>query len=325
VPERVYIAIEGPIGVGKTTLARTLQAEFGAGLLLEIFEENPFLSNFYADRERFAFQTQIFFLLSRYHQQREVPRFLAQQALISDYTFAKDRLFAHLNLHGDELETYERLHNALAERVVAPDLVVYLRAGPATLMERIAMRDRPYERSMSPDYIAALAKAYEGFFASYQECRVLAIDTDRLNVVRRRADLQGVVERIRKALAEDAESPAGKAARPRSASWFAPLAGARSAAPGVNVAIELYAEVLGLQQATGSLAGALLRSGGELGRAQSGVTLAPLELPAVDGALTACRAALARIAARVGKAAVGADGEAGGDTGPGTESGGVEL
>ena len=124
----MYIAIEGVIGVGKTTLARLLAQAFEADLLLEIFEENPFLSDFYADRDRYAFQTQIFFLLSRYHQQRRGVSAVIDEgrSLISDYTFAKDALFAHINLKGDELEMYHKVHQALAEKIVMPDLLVYL-------------------------------------------------------------------------------------------------------------------------------------------------------------------------------------------------------
>ena len=148
----MYIAIEGVIGVGKTTLARLLQPAFQADLLLEVFEENPFLSSFYSDRERYAFQTQIFFLLSRYHQQKNATAKLDAQAnLISDYTFDKDSLFAMINLHGDELGMYHRVHQALSEKISHPDLVVYLRADTQVLMQRIASRDRPYERQMDPE------------------------------------------------------------------------------------------------------------------------------------------------------------------------------
>ena len=122
----MYFSIEGVIGVGKTTLARLLQPTFNAVLNLEVFEENPFLSNFYQDRARYAFQTQMFFLLSRYHQQRRsVPQFLAEQKpVISDYTFEKDALFARINLTGDELEMYYRVHEALAEKIPMPDLLI---------------------------------------------------------------------------------------------------------------------------------------------------------------------------------------------------------
>ncbi len=201
--EHYYLAIEGVIGVGKTTLARLLQPELNAQLLLEVFEENPFLSAFYTDRARYAFQTQIFFLLSRYHQQHHVlARLLQSGPVISDYTFAKDRLFAHLNLKGDELETYERLHNALAENVIRPDLILYLEADTPVLMERIAVRDRPYERNISEEYIESLRAAYEAFMASYTEAPVLRIDTNRLDVVRNPQDLAEVVQRVRSALGQ---------------------------------------------------------------------------------------------------------------------------
>lgn len=196
-----YVAIEGPIGVGKTTLARLLQPELGASLLLEVFEENPFLKDFYRDRERYAFQTQIFFLLSRYHQQHKaVPKALEKGPLISDYTFAKDRIFAHLNLRNEELALYEQLHAAMAEKIPVPTLVIYLRASLDVLMERIALRDRPYERNMDRDYIRELSKAYEEFFAHYTQTPVLTLDTDNLNYVRNSDDFTLVLERVRSAL-----------------------------------------------------------------------------------------------------------------------------
>jgi len=152
--DRFYIAIEGVIGVGKTTLARLIKEKLQAQLLLEVFEENPFLSDFYSDRARYAFQTQIFFLLSRYHQQnRVIHKTLEQQSLVSDYSFAKDRLFAHLNLAGDELDMYERVHTILARNIPLPDLVIFLGADTDVLMQRIANRDRLYERNMSRQYI----------------------------------------------------------------------------------------------------------------------------------------------------------------------------
>lgn len=198
-----YLAIEGAIGIGKTTLARLLGREFGTELLLEVFEENPFLSDFYADRERYAFQTQTFFLLSRYRQQHKViQQTLAVSPLISDYTFAKDRLFAELNLANDELAMYRRVHTILAEKITVPDLVIHLRASTDTLMERIALRDRSYERGMSREYIDRLRVAYERFFASYTDAPVLTIDTNNLNYVRDPEALASVVGRVRSALAE---------------------------------------------------------------------------------------------------------------------------
>jgi len=202
----MYIAIEGVIGVGKTTLARLLQPAFNAKLLLEVFEENPFLSDFYSDRARYAFQTQIFFLLSRYHQQRRVVQNLLDQDrnsnLIADYTFEKDALFAGINLSGDELDIYHGVHEALAEKVVPPDLIVYLRASTDTLMQRIALRDRPYERNMDRAYIDELNQAYDEFFADHTSRRspILSVDTNTLNYVHREEDLKIIENRIRQVM-----------------------------------------------------------------------------------------------------------------------------
>lgn len=179
-----FVAIEGAIGVGKTTLARILGESLPAEVLLEVFEENPFLSDFYADRARYAFQTQIFFLLSRYRQQhRVIAQALRTTPLVSDYLFNKDWLFAHLNLAGDELAMYERVYAILGEQLPAPALVVYLKASTDTLMGRIAYRDRAFERRMSRDYIQALSTAYEDLFAHYTDAPVLTLDTDDLDLV----------------------------------------------------------------------------------------------------------------------------------------------
>jgi deoxyguanosine kinase len=179
-----YLIIEGAIGVGKTTLARMLHDQVHTNLLLEVFEENPFLAKFYEARARYAFQTQMFFLLSRYRQQHEqVSQILSKGALISDYMFAKDWLFAHLNLAGDEWEIYQQIHKALAEQIPTPDLIVYLQADLDVLMARIAQRDRPYERDMDRDYIESLRQLYEQFFAAERDVPVLAIDTSHLNFV----------------------------------------------------------------------------------------------------------------------------------------------
>ena len=200
----MYFAIEGVIGVGKTTLGRLLQPAFGAVLNLEVFEENPFLTSFYQDRARYAFQTQMFFLLSRYHQQRRsVPQFLAEEKLvISDYTFEKDALFARINLVGDELEMYYRVHQALAEKIPPPDLVVYLRATTDTLMQRIALRDRSYERQMERAYIDELNQAYDAYYLepTVHRSPVLVIDSNALDYVRNPEYLTWVEERIRQEL-----------------------------------------------------------------------------------------------------------------------------
>lgn len=195
-----YVAIEGVIGVGKTTLARMLQPELRAQLVLEVFEENPFLSSFYTDRARYAFQTQIFFLLSRYQQQCSLK--MAVRPLVSDYLFAKDALFARLNLDGDELVMYERVHDALAERIDTPDLIVFLRADTDVLMRRITLRDRSYERGMEWDYIDSLRQAYDSYFASYTQTPVLTVDANNIDFVAHDQDRQAVLARILGALGQ---------------------------------------------------------------------------------------------------------------------------
>jgi len=198
----MYIAIEGVIGVGKTTLARLLRPAFNAQLLLEVFEENPFLVNFYTDRERYAFQTQIFFLLSRYHQQRAIPKlFTSGGHLLSDYTFEKDCLFAGINLEADEYGVYFQVHQALAEKIPPPDLIVYLKADTDILMQRIANRDRSYERNMERAYIDQLNHAYDVFFGdTHKGPPVLTLDTNALNYIASPGDLKWVENRIRQAL-----------------------------------------------------------------------------------------------------------------------------
>lgn len=200
----MYIAIEGVIGVGKTTLARLLQPAFKSGLLLEVFEENPFLSDFYSDRARYAFQTQIFFLLSRYRQQHNnVPRLLQEfGSLISDYTFEKDSIFARINLQGDELTMYHRVHEALEEKVNTPDLLVYLRASIDTIMQRIALRDRAYERQIERDYLQQISDAYEDFLShpSRLPYPTLIIDTENTDYIRSADELKVIENRIRQSL-----------------------------------------------------------------------------------------------------------------------------
>jgi deoxyadenosine/deoxycytidine kinase/NTP pyrophosphatase (non-canonical NTP hydrolase) len=201
-PHFWYLIIEGAIGVGKTTLARMLREHFDTDLLLEVFEENPFLSKFYASRAQYAFQTQMFFLLSRYRQQQRVPRMLEQGPLISDYMFAKDWLFAQLNLAGDEWDVYQHLHDALAEQIPIPTLIVYLQADTDVLMGRIAQRDRPYERDMDRSYIDSLRQAYDRFFVEEHSMPVLIIDSNQLNFVTNPEDLGTIAGRIKSVLQE---------------------------------------------------------------------------------------------------------------------------
>jgi deoxyguanosine kinase len=193
----VYIAIEGVIGVGKTTLARLLQPGFRSALVLEAFDRNPFLSDFYRDRARYAFQTQMFFLLSRYRQGQTVSELMGQRPVIADYIFAKDSLFAHLNLAGDELELYDRLYDALAEQMPVPDLVIYLRANIDVLMTRIAVRDRSYERAIDRSYIESLRQTYERLFSHYSAAPLLVVNASELDFVRDAAALDFIQAQVR--------------------------------------------------------------------------------------------------------------------------------
>lgn len=162
------IVVEGPIGVGKTSLTRLIAEEIGARLVLEVVEENPFLAPFYRDPERFAFNVQTFFLLSRYKQVQELDQgALFTRHTVADYLFDKDWIFASMNLEGDEWELYQDLYRNLRPRLSTPDLVVYLRGDPELLLERIEMRGRPFERNMDPEYLRRLGAAYDDYFAHY--------------------------------------------------------------------------------------------------------------------------------------------------------------
>lgn len=179
-----YIVVEGVIGVGKTSLTKLLATRLGGRLNLEVVEENPFLAKFYRDREAFAFQTQIFFLLSRYRQQLGLgQQDLFNAALVSDYLFAKDRIFANLNLADDELVLYGQLASILEQRVLKPDLVIYLQARTEVLQQRIRWRGRSFEQEMEPEYLEALNAAYSYFFHHYKDAPLLVVNTDNLDFV----------------------------------------------------------------------------------------------------------------------------------------------
>lgn len=179
-----YIVVEGVIGVGKTSLTKLLATRLGGRLNLEVVEENPFLAKFYRDREAFAFQTQIFFLLSRYRQQQGLGQLdLFNATLVSDYLFAKDRIFANLNLADDELALYSQLATILEQRVLKPDLVIYLQARTEVLEQRIRWRGRAYEQDMESAYLEALNGAYSYFFHHYKDAPLLVVNTDNLDFV----------------------------------------------------------------------------------------------------------------------------------------------
>jgi len=192
-----YVAVEGVIGVGKTTLVRYLSKEYALPSVLEVVEENPFLPKFYEDMERWAFQTQLFFLVSRFDQQEKLKKTLQMgMGAVSDYIFDKDKLFASLTLKGEHLDLYERIFGLLKNHTPIPDLVVYLYADVYILMERIALRDRPFERSMDRSCIATLSDAYESFFKSYTSAPVLKIDTTDMDFVRNHNDLKKIYSLI---------------------------------------------------------------------------------------------------------------------------------
>ena len=193
-----YIAIEGAIGVGKTSLANLMSKELGARLVLEEFEENPFLPDFYKDPERYAFQAQLFFLLQRYRQQQELRQVdMFQNLLVTDYMFVKDRLFASLNLNGKEMQLYDTVANLLERNIIKPDLVIYLQADTDTLMKNIASRGREMEQDITWDYIDALNQVYTEYFFRYQETPLVIINTSNIDFVHNENDLKEVINYIR--------------------------------------------------------------------------------------------------------------------------------
>lgn len=193
-----FIAVEGPIGAGKSTLARLLAEDMGARLVEEKPSENPFLGPFYADPSRHALSVQLFFLLQRFAQQGELAQgdLFAQGGVVADYLFAKDRLFASLNLSADELALYDRIYKELAPRAAVPDLVVYLQARTDVLLQRIARRGRREEVPISSDYIRRVAEGYAEFFFSYNESPLLIVNASDIDVVSNAEDRQALLEVI---------------------------------------------------------------------------------------------------------------------------------
>ena len=193
-----YVSVEGPIGVGKTSLVKLLSERLGARMVLEEFEENPFLADFYADPERFAFQTQLWFLLQRYQQQQDLRQVdVFHNLLVTDYMFVKDRLFASLNLSEKEMSLYDSVANYLEKNVISPDLVIYLQADTDTLMKNINKRGRSFEMDMSLEYLDALNQVYNEYFFNYQDSPLVIINTNNIDFVNNPKDLEEVIKYIR--------------------------------------------------------------------------------------------------------------------------------
>ena len=193
-----YVAIEGTIGVGKTSLANLLSEKLTAKLVLEAVEDNPFLSDFYEDPERHAFQTQLWFLLQRYQQQQDLRQVdMFQNLVITDYMFVKDRLFASLNLNEKEMSLYDTVANMMERNVIHPDLVIFLQADTGTLMKNISKRGREIEKNISEDYIDALNQVYNEYFFRYQDTPLVIINTNNIDFVNNHKDLEEVINYIR--------------------------------------------------------------------------------------------------------------------------------
>lgn len=193
-----YIIVEGPIGAGKTSLAKRLAARLGTDLLLEQPGANPFLARFYQDMPRYALPTQLFFLFQRAKQIEPLAQpDMFSRATVSDFLLDKDPLFARITLSGDELALYDRIYEALRPHAPTPDLVVYLQAQPDTLIDRVRRRAEQFERGISEEYLALLAEGYARFFYHYTAAPLLIVNSENLNFVEREADFELLIDRMR--------------------------------------------------------------------------------------------------------------------------------
>ncbi|MZG30366.1 MAG: deoxynucleoside kinase [Nitrospinae bacterium] len=192
-----FIAVEGAIGAGKTSLVSLLEKQYGARVILEENDSNPFISKFYEDQETYSFQTQIFFLLSRYNQYMELAqRDLFNSVVVIDYLFQRDKIFAQLNLEDHEYRLYEQIFNLIGPKAPKPDLVIFLQASTDVLMERVAKRGRDYEAFMDPDYLDSVNKAFNNFFFYYSETPLLVINTNEIDFVEKKCDLEELINKV---------------------------------------------------------------------------------------------------------------------------------
>src|SRR5512139_105278 len=193
-----YLVIEGPIGVGKTSLTRLLAKEFNARMILEKPEENPFLEAFYQDRKKYAFQAQLFFLVNRFQQQKDIVQpHLFNQVTLADYLFAKDRVFASITLDDQELALYEQIYTLLSGQIPSPDLVIFLQAKPEVLLHRIRSRNLSYEKEIDLEYLRALTEAYNYYFFHFDLTPLLVVDTSEIDFVNRKEDLDQLIREIK--------------------------------------------------------------------------------------------------------------------------------
>ncbi len=192
-----FIAIEGAIGAGKTSLVNLIEQQYGARVILEENDSNPFIAKFYEDQETYSFQTQIFFLLSRYNQYMELAqRDLFNSVVVIDYLFQRDKIFAKLNLEDHEYRLYDQIFNLLGPKAPKPDLVIFLQASAEVLLERISKRNRDYEAFMDPDYLDSVNKAFNNFFFYYSETPLLVINTNEIDFVEKKCDMEELINKI---------------------------------------------------------------------------------------------------------------------------------
>ena len=192
-----FIAVAGAIGAGKTSLVNLLEQQYGARVILEENDSNPFIAKFYEDQETYSFQTQIYFLLSRYNQYMELAqRDLFNSVVVIDYLFQRDKIFAQLNLEDHEYRLYEQIYNLISSKTPKPDLVIFLQASTEVLLERVSKRGREYESFMDPDYLDSVNKAFNNFFFYYSDTPLLVINTNEIDFVEKKCDLEELINKV---------------------------------------------------------------------------------------------------------------------------------